>query len=70
MLYVYDRVDDRMDLLNGGDNWKCSVITQERHFVFIPVPFQHVVPEVVKLGDMYIDCAVADLAYIAQIIDI
>ncbi len=70
MLDVCDGINDRIHLLPGGDVWKGGVITQEGDLIFIPVPFQDIVKEMMELGDMYVDCTVADFPYGTEVIDI
>ncbi len=70
MLDVRDGIDNGVHFFPCGDTREGCVIPEERHFVFVPVAFQDIMPEMMELGDMDIDGAVADPTHAAQIIDI
>lgn len=70
VLDICNGINDCIHLCHGGDDRKSRVITQEWNFIFVPVPFQDIVKEMMELGDMDIDGTIPDFPYCTEVIDI
>ncbi len=70
MFDVRDRIDDRDHFFFSGDIRKSRIIPQEGDFIFVPVTFEDIVPEMMELGDMDVDRTVPDLTVVPEMIHI
>ena len=66
MFDVRNRINDCIHLFFSGNIGKDCIIFQERHLIFIPVPFQDIMPEMMELGDMDVDRTIPDLTVVPE----
>ena len=73
LCFVFDvcnRIDDCIHLFFSGNTGEDCIVFQERHLVFIPVPFQDIMPEMMELGDMDVDRTIPDLTVVPEMIHV